>query len=157
MLKRLLAGSAFLTLAGQQAPPPAVYTAAQAAAGRTAYLSSCAKCHTETLIGRDGTGDIPEAARAYGGKIPPLAGANPAFPPFLAKWGPRTTKALYSRIQEATGGFPPPELRLDQELYLNLTAYVLQANGAPPGTRALTPDTAVEIRSLATAAPKAER
>jgi hypothetical protein len=50
----------------------------------------------------------------------------------------RTTKALYSRIQEATGGFPPPGYRLDEQLYLNLTAYVLQTNGARPGTQPLT-------------------
>ena len=155
MMKKLLvtaaaiAGCGFFILTGKPAAPPAVYTEAQAEAGRTAYLSSCAKCHTETLVGRDGTGEIPEFLRAYGGKIPPLAGANPAFPPFMTKWGARTTKALYSRIQEAVGGFPPPDRRLDEELYLSLTAYILQANGARPGTQALTPATTVEISSIA--------
>jgi hypothetical protein len=33
-------------------------------------------------------------------------------------------------------------------LWLDLTAYVLQVNGAQPGTQALTPGTAVEIRSI---------
>lgn len=125
-------------LIAQQAAPPAVYTAAQAAAGRTAYQSSCAKCHTDTLAGRDGTGEIPD-------RIPPLAGANSAFPPFMTKWGTRTTKALYSRIQEAVGA----DRYLDEELCLNLTAYILQANGARPGTQALTTAAAVEIRSIA--------
>lgn len=154
MMKRLLvtaiAGCGFFVPTGQPAAPPAVYTAAQAAAGRTAYQSSCAKCHTDTLVGRDGTGEVPEFLRAYGGKIPPLAGANSAFAPFMTKWGARTTKALYSRIQEAVGGFPPPDGSLDEELYLNLTAYILQANGARPGTLALTTATAVELRSIAT-------
>ncbi len=144
-----IAGCGFFVLTGQQAAPPAVYTAAQAAAGRAAYQSSCAKCHTDTLMGRNGTGEVPEFLRVYGGKIPPLAGANSAFAPFMTKWGARTTKALYRRIQEAAGGFPPPDRRLDEELYLNLTAYILQANGARPGTQALTTSTAVEIRSIA--------
>jgi mono/diheme cytochrome c family protein len=155
LLTTAVAGCGFFVLIGQQAAQqalPAVYTAAQAAAGRTAYQSSCAKCHTDTLVGRDGTGEVPEFLRAYGGKIPPLAGANSAFPPFMTKWGARTTKALYTRIREAVGGFPPPDRRLDEELYLNLTAYILQANGARPGTQALTTATAVEIRSIATGA-----
>jgi mono/diheme cytochrome c family protein len=153
MTKKLLvaatavAGFGCLVLTGQQTAPPTVYTAAQAVAGRTAYQSSCAKCHTDTLIGRDGTGEIPEFLLPYGGKIPPLAGANSAFAPFMTKWGPRTTKDLSSRIKEAIGGFPPQDL--DEKTYLNLTAYVLQANGARPGTQALTAATAVEIRSVA--------
>jgi mono/diheme cytochrome c family protein len=156
MVKRLLAiaiaGCGLFVLTGQQAPPPAVFTAAQAAAGRTAYESSCAKCHTNTLAGHDGTGEIPEFLQAYGGMIPPLAGSNSAFPPFLTKWGPRTTKALYWRIQDATSAFPPPNRHLNEELFLDLTAYILQANGARPGTQALTTATAVEVRSIATGA-----
>jgi len=143
-----LAGCGFFVLTGQQAARPAVYTAAQAEAGRTAYENSCAKCHTDTLVGRDGTGEIPEFLQIYAGKIPPLAGANSAFEPFMTKWGARTTKELSSRIKVAVGGFPPQGL--DDKTYLNLTAYVLQFNGARPGTQALTNDTAVEIRSIAT-------
>jgi cytochrome c553 len=143
-------------LTGQQAAPPAVYTAAQAAAGRAAYENACAKCHTDTLVGRDGTGEIPDYLQIYAGKIPPLAGANSAFEPFLTKWGARTTKELSSRVKVAVGGFPPQGL--DDKTYLNLTAYVLQVNGARPGTQALTADTAVEVRSVATgAAPEAGR
>ena len=159
MMKILLvtATAGFFVMTAQNAAPaPAVYTAAQAAAGRAAYQSSCAKCHTGALTGRDGTGEIPEFVRVYGGKIPPLAGANPAFAPFLTKWGARTTKDLYTRIQEAVGGFPPPDRRLDEELFLNLTAYVLQVNGARPGTQALTAATAVEIRSIAAGAASSE-
>ena len=126
--------------------PPAVYTAAQAASGRTAYQSSCAQCHTDTLMGRDGTGEMPEAARQNNNvSIPPLAGANSAFPPFMTKWGARTTKDLYTRIQEAVGS----DRYMDEQLCLNLTAYILQANGARTGTQALTTATAVEIRSVA--------
>ena len=158
MMKRLLvtataiAGFGVLFLTAQQTAPPPVFTAAQAAGGRAAYQSSCEKCHTYLLIGRDGTGEIPAFLQPYAGKIPPLAGANAAFPPFMTKWGTRTTKDLYSRIRGAVSGFPPPDYRLDDELYLNLTAYVLQTNGARPGNQALTTATAVEIRSITTPA-----
>lgn len=156
MLKRLLvtatAGCGLFVLTGQQAVPPAIYTAAQAANGRTAYQSSCGKCHTDTLMGRVGDiGEVPplsslpanmqQVVRAAGGKVPPLAGDK-----FMARWGVRTTKDLSTRIKDAVGGFPPQDL--DEETYLNLTAYVLQSNGAQPGTQALTAATAVEIRSL---------
>ena len=142
-------GFGLLVLTGQQSPTsPAVYTAAQADAGRTAYDSSCRKFHTETLIGRDGTGEIPDFLQPYAGKIPPLTGANSAFTPFLTKWGPQKTDVLYRRIREAAGGFPPPGRKLDEELCLQLTAYVLQVNGARAGTQPLTAATAVEIRSV---------
>lgn len=141
-----VAGCGFLVLMGQAAAKPAVFTAAQAAAGRTAYLSSCVNCHTDALVGHDGTGEIPEFLRPYGGKIPPLAGANAAYPPFLAKWGPRTTSDLSRRIQEAVGGFPPDGR--NAETYLNLTAYVLEMNGAKPGAGPLTAATSVRIESL---------
>ena len=142
-----IAGCGLFVLTGQQAAPPAVYTVAQAVAGRKAYRSSCAKCHTDTLIGRDGTGEIPDFLQPYAGMIPPLAGANSAFEPFLTKWGARNTNDLSRRIGEAVGGFPPQDK--DEETYLNLTAYVLQFNGARPGTQALTKATAVEIRTIA--------
>ena len=150
MTATAIASCGFFALTGQPAAPPAVYTEAQAAAGRTAYQGSCAKCHTDTLIGRDGPGEVPEFLRVYGGKIPPLAGANSAFPPFLKKWSARTTRALYSHIQEAVGA----DLYQDEVLCLNLTAYILQANGARPGTQTLTTATAVEIGSIATGVPQ---
>ncbi len=126
----LFAGGIFF-LTGQQAPAPAVYTAAQAAAGRTTYQTSCASCHTDTLIGRN--------------EAPALAGAN-----FMTQWGARTTKDLYDYIHAV---MPPGNGgTLGEEAYLNVTAYLLQSNGAPPGTQTLTPDTAPAIRSIATGA-----
>jgi len=98
-------------------------------------------------------GDIPDFLQDYGGRIPPLAGANTAFQPFLSKWGPRTTADLSRRINEAVGGFPPKPL--DQETYLNLTAYVLQVNGASAGSQPLTKSTAVEIRTITKSADSA--
>src|SRR4051812_32165700 len=133
MITKLLAASTavtvcgFFVLTGQPAALPAVYTAAQAAAGRTAYQSSCIKCHTETLI--------PAAGAKYmGQEIPPLAGAG-----FMTRWGAQTTSGLASRIKVAIGGFPPKDL--DEKTYLNLAAYVLLVNGARPGTQELTATT----------------
>lgn len=137
-----LLGCGCFVLLGQQ-PPPKVYTAAQAASGRMVYKSSCEKCHTDRMTGRTGAaGEFPplssleaddlKMVTTYGGKVPPLIGAN-----FMAKWA--TTKDLSNRIKEAPG---------PQKDYLSLTAYILQANGARPGTEELTASTAVEIRSL---------
>jgi mono/diheme cytochrome c family protein len=137
-----------MVVMGQPASRPAVFTAAQAGAGRVAYEASCEKCHTATLVGRDGSGEIPDFLRDYAGKIPPLAGANAAFTPFMTKWGARTTQDLYTRIQDATRGFPPPDRKLSEKLGLDLTAYVLQMNGAQPGPQPLTPATVIEIRSV---------
>jgi hypothetical protein len=69
--------------------------------------------------------------------IPALAGAK-----FMAVWGVRTTQDLSRRVMEAAGQ--------DDETNLNLTAYILQVNGAKPGAQPLTTATAVEIRSIAT-------
>jgi hypothetical protein len=82
---------------------------------------------------------MQKTVAAAGGMVPPLIGAN-----FMAKWV--TAKDLSSRIKEAVSGFPPRDL--DDETYLNLTAYILEANRARSGTQAPTAATAVEIRWL---------
>jgi hypothetical protein len=147
----MVCGGLFL-LVGQETSTPAVFTEAQAAAGRTAYRSTCGKCHTESLLGRTGDpAELPpvsslpknmqDVVQTAGGMVPPLAG-----PDFLAVWGARATSDLSRRVKEAVGGFPPEGS--DKETYLNLTAYFLQTCGARAGTQALTASTAVEIRSL---------
>src|ERR1700748_951736 len=115
VIPTLFAGG-ILVLTGQQAPAPAVYTAEQAAAGRTTYQSSCASCHTDTLIGRN--------------EAPALAGAN-----FMTQWGGRTTSDLYRYIQAV---MPPGNGgTLGEETYLDITAYILQSNGARGGAQPL--------------------
>jgi cytochrome c553 len=132
---------------------PTVYTMAQAAAGRmemqTNSFGACADCHTTTLTGRNGDiGELPplsslpddlqKTIRNAGGKVPPLAGEN-----FMTKWGARTTKDLSSDMRRRFND-------LSEETQLNIMAYILQANGALPGTQALTRATDVEIRTLTT-------
>ena len=62
-------------LVAQQTPTAGPFTAAQAAAGRTAYQENCASCHLPDLAGRN--------------EAPQLAGSN-----FMNTWGNRSTRDL---------------------------------------------------------------
>jgi alcohol dehydrogenase (cytochrome c) len=103
------------------------YTAEQALAGRTAYQANCAACHASDLSGREG---------------PQLAGAN-----FMTQWGDKTAGELVS-FTRAT--MPPGSggSLLDQT-YVNLVAFILDANGAQPGDRPLSTESSVSIRGVA--------
>src|SRR5687768_7033832 len=118
----LLALVASVQLTGNQGQGPSVYTAAQATAGQASYQANCASCHQPTLAGQN--------------EAPPLAGAN-----FMNTWRARTTKDL---IDYMAATMPPGRPSLAEEEYVNLAAFILQFNGATPGTQPL---------ALATAAP----
>ena len=113
-----------------QAPAgPPVFTAAQVSAGRTVYGARCAGCHLADLQGRN------EAA--------PLAGAN-----FMSAWRAKTAAELFQTIQST---MPPGAAgTLGAEEYLNVTAYLLAANGAAAGAQPLTATTSAVIGSVAT-------
>ena len=117
-----------MTVAGQQRGA-VTYTADQAATGRAAYQASCAGCHLPDLRGQN--------------EAPQLAGAN-----FMTQWGGRTGRELVTFMQAAM----PPENpgSLGQQAYVNLAAFLLQANGAPAGNQPFTATTDVVIRSVAT-------
>ncbi|HEV8210833.1 MAG TPA: PQQ-binding-like beta-propeller repeat protein [Vicinamibacterales bacterium] len=115
--------------AGQQPPPP-VFNASQAASGTTVYAASCASCHMADLGGRN--------------EAPQLAGNN-----FMSAWRNRSTKDLFEFIQST---MPPTGENLSAAQYLAVTAYILQANGAPAGEAALNASTAVPIGAIATGA-----
>jgi alcohol dehydrogenase (cytochrome c) len=117
-------------LAGQQTPP-AVYSAAQADAGRAVYQTSCASCHMADLAGRN--------------EAPQLAGNN-----FMNTWRSRSTRDLFEFIQST---MPPTGETLSGDQYLAVTAFILQANGAPAGTQPLTPTTAMPIGTVASGPP----
>jgi cytochrome c553 len=140
-----------LTRAGQATNRPTVYTREQAEAGRLALktnsFGTCTDCHTTALTGRNGdVGELPplsslsedyqKTLNPYGGKVPALVG-----PEFLKRWSTRTTKDLSKEFQDRFGN-------LREETRLNLIAYILQANGALPGTQPLTAATDVPIRNL---------
>jgi len=118
--------SGVVLLAGQQPPAAAApFTAAQATAGRTAFEQNCSTCHGNDLTG---------------GAAPALAGT------FAAGWSARTTRDLTGLIQ---GTMPPDRAgALPEQDYVNIAAYILQFNGATPGTQALTTATAVPIGSF---------
>jgi S-disulfanyl-L-cysteine oxidoreductase SoxD len=148
MLKNLFmtATCALLALSAQETTAPAVFTAAQASAGKIEYQNDCYRCHTDKLTGRVGDpGELPAVSsldaeaqtmiHATGGNVPALAG-----PRFMERWGNKTTQDLSARIKIAAG--------LDEQRYLNITAYILEFNGARPGTQPLTKDTAAEVQSV---------
>ena len=108
--------------AAQPAASPS-YTAAQAAAGRDAYANNCAECHLDNL--RGGFGPAP-------------AGSN-----FTSVWGGQPVRALF----EQTRGTMPPgaEASLGDSVYLDIVAYILQANGHAAGAEPLRTDSALAI------------
>jgi len=118
------AGSVVLLFAQQR--PAGPYTADQVAAGRAAYQVNCASCHAADLNGREG---------------PQLAGTT-----FMAQWGDRTAGALINFMQST---MPPAAAALPADTYVNLAAYMLDANGARAGNQRLTADSNATIRSVA--------
>jgi mono/diheme cytochrome c family protein len=125
-----LTGTAILSVTRPMAQPSstAVFTTAQADAGRATYKGTCASCHTPDLGGRE---DYPQ-----------LAG-----PDFIGAWKTRTTKDLYEFIQAT---MPPEGPMLKPEQALGLVAFIMQENGATAGTTALTESTAAPIGTIAT-------
>ncbi|HEY3158126.1 MAG TPA: PQQ-binding-like beta-propeller repeat protein, partial [Vicinamibacterales bacterium] len=117
-----------ISMAGQQAGA-GPFTAAQAAAGAAAYQANCAGCHQPDLKG--------------GGTAPALTG-----PEFMSGWGTRTTRDLLTFIQLTMPPGSPGGLGAD--VYANITAFILQSNGARAGTQTLTENARVPINSIAT-------
>jgi alcohol dehydrogenase (cytochrome c) len=129
MLGAAAAACGVVMLLAQPATGP--YTAEQAAAGRTAYQTNCAACHAPDLSGREG---------------PQLAGAN-----FMSQWGDKTVGELigFLRATMPPGGPPGGGGLLSEQTYVNLAAFILDANSARPGDRPLTTGSSASIRSVA--------
>jgi cytochrome c len=146
-------GTGRLILTGQHQTAPGVFTSAQAEAGRKAYENTCGRCHTYTLLGRKGDADelppvssLPAAYRKFIGNpnhVPPLAGRA-----FLDRWGEKTAAELIARFQ-VTASDPFFQFEgMNDDTTVNITAYVLQVNGAKAGTQPLTRTTGVVVNSL---------
>jgi len=118
-----------LQLTAQKTETLGAFTAEQATAGRAAYQANCATCHRQDLVG--------------GGEAPPLAGSN-----FMSAWGSRPASELISYMQSAM----PPSNRgsLGARAYVDLAAFILEANGARSGAQPLQATTASPIQALAT-------
>src|SRR5918995_4652782 len=138
----LLASAAFIaatmaSVGGQQAQPVAggVYSAAQAQAGQAAYARQCAGCHSADFRG---SGDAPAVAG----------------PDFTAKWGPRAVNELFTYLVQT---MPPTNPgALGEEGTLEVTAYLLQINGAPAGQQPLTATVSTPMNALLTGQPRAQ-
>jgi hypothetical protein len=144
---------AVIVVSGQQSDGGRIFTSAQAASGRVAYEKTCGRCHTLTLMGRQGNPEerpmvssLSEADQKfienYGGRVPPLAGKV-----FLQRWGAKTAAQLVARFQEAKFSFAEAGLTDDEDI-VHITAYVLQVNGAKAGSQALTRGTSTVINSI---------
>ena len=94
-----------------------VYAAAQAERGQTAYAFSCRRCHGEDLTG---SGNV-------------LRGAK-----FMDHWREDNLKSLFSTLKTTMPRDAPKSLP-DGE-YIDIVAYLLEANAFPAGSEELTAD-----------------
>ena len=114
-LPMMTACALFIATGQQAATGP--YTVEQVAAGRTAYQEHCASCHLEDLGGRF--------------EAPQLAGSD-----FKTQWGDRTAGDLISFMKLTMPPSNPGSL--DEQTYISLAAFLLDANGAKAGNQRLT-------------------
>ena len=153
LLAIVILGSGLFVLTGQQPVPSGIFTSAQAEEGQVAYERTCGKCHTPTLLGRKGEpGELPpfsSLSASYQkfigprGFVAPLAGKV-----FIDRWGGKTAAELIARFQETVDDPYFQFEGMDDQTTVNITAYVLQVNGAKAGTQPLTRSTAVIVKSI---------
>ena len=102
--------------AGTAAAQNTTFTEQQVAAGLATYQAQCASCHQNDLSGS--------------GTAIPLRGQQ-----FLGVWNPRTAGDLIGAIRAT---MPPDNAGgLTPEAYVNVTAFILSANGAEAGAAPL--------------------
>jgi alcohol dehydrogenase (cytochrome c) len=112
-----------LVMVGWYVKPARSFTAEQATAGRAAYEQQCASCHGANLR------QLPEAL---------LAGRE-----FVAKWEGRPASELIASVRATMPPTNPGGLL--EATYVNIAAYLLQANGGTADGRELTPTTAAQV------------
>ena len=132
-----------------------IFTQAQADAGHEAYLNTCGKCHTITLLGRKGDSSeqppissLPDSYKQFIGArgyvfVPPLAGKD-----FLDRWGSKTAAQLVARFKVTADDRSFQFEGMNDETVVNITAYVLQVNGAKAGEQPLTLATDAIVNSI---------
>ncbi|MGD0134113.1 MAG: c-type cytochrome, partial [Bryobacteraceae bacterium] len=106
---------------GGAVPPPgdALFTSAQAVAGKAAYQQNCANCHGPSVD--DGT------------VAPPLRGAA-----FLRKYGGKPAADLFTYVSTKMPPGGPGSLGGAE--YAQILAYVLQQNGFATGRKEFASD-----------------
>ena len=121
-----------LAAAQQYSLSDGVYTTEQAERGKAQFEERCRGCH----------GDLGSNTG-----VRELAGDT-----FMADWSGRTLGDLLDRVRL----MPPSQPRsLDDESYVNLVAFLLQANGFPSGEQRLGAALAAKIAMPVTDAPSA--
>jgi hypothetical protein len=119
----LIAGGGLVPLLAQDANSDrvtvwdGVYTAGQAALGKSHFESSCSSCH-------DGDFSRPDA--------------------FLDDWGEDELDSLFDLISNSMPASAPASL--PDQTYLEIVAYLLELNGFPAGDEALVADAMSDIR-----------
>ena len=114
----ILAAAVLPLAAGAQPAKPALYAADQASAGAAVYAQSCAACHGQQLEGV---------------AAPALKGS--AFGEMATAQG-LTAQTLLDVIANTMPQSDPGSLKPEE--FAAVTAYILQQNGYPAGTTALT-------------------
>lgn len=97
------------------------YTVEQATRGKVHYQAFCAPCHL---------GDLSGTLAADTG-APPLRGA-----PFVASLQRKGAAAIFSYVKATMPADDPASL--EDSRYLEILAFLIQANGFPAGSRELT-------------------
>jgi mono/diheme cytochrome c family protein len=111
-----VAAMAALAQSGGRTVLDGVYTEAQATRGEAQYQDNCSACHGETLDGR-----------AMGA----LRGEK-----FLDRWREDSLDLLFNHIKTRMPARAPGSL--SQSAYLDILAFILQANDLPAGSKGLT-------------------
>lgn len=111
MVVRVAASAQDVPAAAQRTVWDGVYSLEQAQRGKDRYIAECAGCHASDLSGREG---------------PALSGEA-----FLQGWDQRTVDDLFLRIRETMPMDGPG--RLSPQGYLDVVAFMLQANEFPVG------------------------
>ncbi len=108
-----------------------VFTAEQAARGKTMFATTCAACHAADLSGGNG---------------PALKGDV-----FVSHWMEGSLDALFARVKS----MPPNRANLGDSAYIDLLAFVLDANAFPAGAQELNAEaiTGIQIQGKNGPAP----
>lgn len=133
MKNRVLFPSGSAPTSSADSPGDGFYTAAQAARGMHYFEGSCGTCHSATPPAGIALERAPETGIRMGNYllVVPLDGDRPLF--YRDNVGDLFLKNSTSMPVEYPGA-------LNQQAYLDITAYLLQAKGLPAGPNELTAD-----------------
>jgi cytochrome c553 len=113
-------GTAHAQDAGSKSTSAGVFTEEQAKDGAIAYNANCATCHGPQL-------------RSGDREIPPLTDRA-----FQYTW---VGKTIAEKFEVTRDTMPPGAVRsLDDQVYLDIVAYILRFNKIPAGNQRLVPD-----------------